>query len=338
MERMIIVSDYIEGQPVVASVRYQGIMNYLAQDREIIVINNENLGFQNSDFASVNYKYSTTKAKFTQDFTKQDVQRVTVIEKILRTPFILSIWRNYKYSKSKFNKKNESLYLQIDECLDKNQVKAILVTVPDIYNLYILEYIKKKYPNIPAVVEVRDILNHSIGKGNPSHAYKKAEKMMLNYADGIIALSKGIYEHYKTISPHKNIKIIRNGYDHELLSSCQYEPLVNKREITLAHIGSIYKGRNIKDFVQGLLKFHEETGIKVIFNIVGILDKEALEDINSMENNEGIELNIIGTVPHKEAIQYLKECDVSVIITHKEGSGYAIPGKTFEYIGACKLY
>ncbi|MEK5204713.1 glycosyltransferase [Bacillus sp. FSL R10-2789] len=336
MERMIIVSDYIEGQPVVASVRYQGIMNYLAQDREIIVINNENLGFQNSDFASVNYKYSTTKAKFTQDFTKQDVQRVTVIEKILRTPFILSIWRNYKYSKSKFNKKNESLYLQIDECLDKNQVKAILVTVPDIYNLYILEYIKKKYPNIPAVVEVRDILNHSIGKGNPSHAYKKAEKMMLNYADGIIALSKGIYEHYKTISPHKNIKIIRNGYDHELLSSCQYEPLVNKREITLAHIGSIYKGRNIKDFVQGLLKFHEETGIKVIFNIVGILDKEALEDINSMENNEGIELNIIGTVPHKEAIQYLKECDVSVIITHKEGSGYAIPGKTFEYIGACK--
>ncbi|PGK86589.1 hypothetical protein CN911_30230, partial [Bacillus thuringiensis] len=71
-----------------------------------------------------------------------------------------------------------------------------MVTVPDVYGLYILEYIKEKYPDIPAVVEVRDIIDHNIGTGNPTYIYRKAEKIMLKYADGIIALSKGIYKHY----------------------------------------------------------------------------------------------------------------------------------------------
>lgn len=336
MKNTLVISDYIEGKPVVASVRYTGIIKYLKEEMKIIVINNEDFGECKSEFSEINYKYYTKNAKFTQDFSKQSGNKVSIIERLMRNSLVLSGWRTYKYSQYQFDKRNQTLYKEIDRYLEKNKIDYIFVTVPDIYGLYILRYIKTRYPGIPTVVEVRDILNHKIGKGNPVYTYKKAEKLLLQYADKIITLSQGIYNHYRKIDSTKDMVIIRNGYDHELFIDCEYELIGEKREIILAHVGSIYKGRNIKDFIMGLLKFNHTTGIKVIFNIVGILDKEALEDIKSVELSDGVQVNVVGSLPHEEAIQYLKDCDISILITHRRGSGYAIPGKVFEYIGACK--
>lgn len=336
MKNTLVISDYIEGKPVVASVRYTGIIKYLKEEMKIIVINNEDFGEYKSEFSEVNYKYYTKSAKFTQDFSQQSGDKVSIIERLMRNSLVLSGWRTYKYSQYQFDKRNQTLYKEIDRYLEKNKIDNIFVTVPDVYGLYILRYIKTRYPDIPTVVEVRDILNHKIGKGNPVYTYKKAEKLLLKYADKIITLSQGIYNHYREINSTKNMIIIRNGYDHELFIGSEYKLIEGKKEIILAHVGSIYKGRNIKDFIIGLLKFNHNTGIKVTFNIVGILDKEAFEDIRSVELNDGVQVNVVGSLPHEEAVQYLKDCDISVLITHRRGSGYAIPGKVFEYIGACK--
>jgi glycosyltransferase involved in cell wall biosynthesis len=133
--------------------------------------------------------------------------------------------------------------------------------------------------------------------------------------------------------------VITNGYNPMDFEGCEYNPINEKAEIRLAHVGSIYKGRNLKDFIGALIKISKKNNIKIQFDIVGYLDNEASEDIKKI----GLELqetrvvvNILGTLPHKEAIKYLKQCDISVILTHKIGSEYAIPGKTFECIGACK--
>ncbi|MBP0725125.1 hypothetical protein J5Y03_07955 [Bacillus sp. RG28] len=338
MKTVLMISDYIEGQPVVASVRYTGLMKYFAKYMNIVTINNKLLGEEQSKFSIINYKYLTPNNIYSQNFNaKESIPNKKPLEKLLRNRWVLSSWRNYKYNEYKFKQANRALFNKLDLYLAENTVDAIFVTVPDIYGLFILKDIKKKYPNLPAIVEVRDILNNKIGTGNPTFALKKAEKIMLEYSDGIIALSQGIYNYYKDLKPDIKITIIRNGYDHELFLDSKYESvLVKDNKLVLAHIGSIYKGRNIKEFIYGLMDFHIKTGIFVDFNIIGILDKEAIEGINEFKVSNGVNVNLLGTLPHKNAVEYLKKSNIAVIITHKKGSDYAIPGKAFEYIGACK--
>lgn len=113
----------------------------------------------------------------------------------------------------------------------------------------------------------------------------------------------------------------------------------DKESLTLVHIGSIYNGRNIKEFIKGLIKFSNTTKRKINFNVVGFLDNQAKRDIETIKselNKSNVKLNIIGTVDHSKAIEYLINSDISVVLTHIKGSNYAIPGKTFECIGAEK--
>lgn len=336
MEKLIVVSDYIEGQPVVASVRYSGLMKYLTEHFSIITLNDLKYGEFKSAYSQVNFKFNTINSAFTQQLN--DNVKKGRLQKVLRNKIVLSIWRNYKYSKYKFNKLNMSFYSEIDEYLRNNDVSAIFVTVPDVFGLYIIEFVKKKYQNIPVIIEIRDIINHEIGIGNPRYIFKKAEKIIFDHADGIIAVSQGIYDYYKEKNKDIDIRLIRNGYDEQYFIGCEYNSFCSiNKEITLTHVGSIYKGRNIKDFINGLKLFCKQTGIKVNFSIVGVLDSEAIEDIQSIENEDDkVNINIFGSVKHERALQILKHSDVAVILTHKKGSQYAIPGKTYEYIGACK--
>jgi glycosyltransferase involved in cell wall biosynthesis len=339
MEKIIIISDFIEGQSVVASVRYEDLMPYINKHYETIVINKEMYGSFKSEYAQSNYKFKTIKSKYTQSLNDKEISKPnSKFERILRNKLILSIWRNFSNSKFKFNKLNKTLFNELNKVMQNNDVYAIFLTVPDIHGLYIMEYLKRKY-NVPVVVEVRDILNNNIGKGNPRFIMKKAERILITRADGIIALTKGIQEHYRKLNANKKMTVITNGYNPMDFEGCEYNPINGKAEIRLAHVGSIYKGRNLKDFIAALIKISKKNNIKIELDIVGYLDSEASEDIKEIRaelQETTVIVNILGTLPHKEAIKYLKQCDISVILTHKIGSEYAIPGKVFEYIGACK--
>lgn len=338
MKKLLIISDFIENQPVVASVRYCDLMPYISKKFFTIVINDEGKGNKKSIYSNVNFKYNISKSKFTQRIELRNKKR-NLIETLLRNKLILTIWRNYSNSFYCFRKKNIGMLKELDDFLLLNSIEAIFITVPDIHGLYILDYIKRKHIKIPAIVEVRDILNNKIGGGNPSYTLKNAERILINRADGIIALSNGIEEYYKKFDTDKKIRVITNGYNAEDFKDCKYESINNKNEITLAHVGSIYKGRNIKDFISALIKLSKTSNINVVFNEVGFLDSEAIKDIEELSDDikgSKVKVNILGTMSHEEAIKYLIECDISVILTHKIGSEYAIPGKTFEYIGASK--
>ena len=337
LKKLMIISDFIEGQPVVASVRFSEIMKHLEALYELYIVNDFKYGSQPSLYSDFSLKYTTIDSKFSNQLSEQKNKK-GLLEKWLRNKFLLKIWRSYKFSNTLFNKNNKEFYQNLFELLSSTKIDYIFVTVPDIYVIYIMKFIKENFPHIVIIVEVRDILNHNIGEGNPTTILKKAEKTMINYSDGIIALTTTIADYYKKLSKgNVDIQMIRNGFYGDNFLSCQYEGCIkNKKKLTFAHIGSIYKGRNIKDFIKGLILFYKKTGVEVVFNIVGVIDNEAYEDISKIFGIKEIEINIVGVVPHEKALDYLKNCDVSVIITHKTGSNYAIPGKTFEYIGACK--
>lgn len=338
---IIVISDYMEGQPVVASVRYAGIMQCFAEKYTLLAVNDQRCGMKKTKFSDDNYKFQTLDSVFTQHFQGDAAARSrhrSKLERYLRQKWLLSIWRNYKLSRYIFMQKNKTLFHQLKRYLNEHEVAAVFVTVPDIYGLYILDFIKQTSSHIPAIVEIRDIINHDIGEGNPKFSLKRAEKLLCKHADGVIALTSGIERYYRNMNPMLDLRVIMNGYDERHFSDCNFPlSLTEKEHITLAHIGSIYKGRNISEFIEGLMLFNRRTGIRITFNIVGLLDQQALQDIHSLKlSGDGVTVQIIGSVEHEQAVGWLKSADIAVILTHVKGSDYAIPGKTFEYIGACK--
>lgn len=338
---LIVISDYMEGQPVVASVRYAGIMPCFAEKYVLLAINDQRFGTGKTVYSDDNYKFHTTNSVFTQTFDGNGTaggKKTGTLERLLRHKWVISIWRNVKLSKRLFNQKNKGLFLQLDRYLAEYEVAAVFVTVPDVYGLYVLDYIKQKHPHIPAIIEIRDIINHDIGEGNPKLSFKRAEKLVCKHGDGVIAVSQGIEKYYRGLDSALDIKLVMNGYDEQYFSECTYHSKAStEHHVTLAHIGSIYKGRNIAEFIEGLQIFSNRTGIQVTFNIVGLLDQQALHDIQNLEpSKNGVTIQIIGSVEHHKAVEWLKSADIAVILTHVKGSDYAIPGKTFEYIGACK--
>ncbi|WP_152395113.1 glycosyltransferase [Paenibacillus guangzhouensis] len=342
MKKVIIISDYIEGQPVVASVRFAGLMRYFREHYELVCLSDRKYAVSASKYAGVNYTYQTAESMFTQTMNgavkpKKSWWRART-EQLLRQKWVISSWRNYKYSQHKFNQLNQDLFEQLDDMLRSMEVAAVFVTIPEVYGLYILDYIKRKRPDIPAIIEIRDIINHNIGGGQPRLTYRRAEQKLAALADGVVAVSQGILDYYQQDYRHLDIRLIRNGYDENYFSACAYRPIEPSVEhLTFAHIGSIYKGRNIRAFIEGLKCFQHQTGIQITLQIVGLLDDQAAEDIHSVElSGSGLTIDIVGSVAHEKAVELLKRSDIAVILTHVQGSDYAIPGKTFEYIAACK--
>lgn len=330
------ITDYIEGFPVVASVRYSDLMEQYNKAFDVVVVNDLKYGDSKSKYSKENLKFYTGKLNFNVNNinSKKDS-----FKDLFRQDWILKIWRNYKYSYIKFKRDNNNNLNKINEYIKNNKIKKIFITVPDVYAIYIAKYIKDINKNIIIITEIRDILNHSIGKGNPRFVMKNAEKIMLKISSGLIVLSEGIENYYRRMNYNKTIALIKNGYSSKDFENFDYKYKSRKETLVLSHIGSIYKGRNIKDLILALIKYSDERNIKIIFDIVGFLDNEALNDLNEIDcmvKKSNVVLNVIGTVEHKKAIEYLMNSDVAVILTHISGSGFAIPGKTFEYIGAEK--
>jgi len=342
-ETLIVISDYVEGEPVVASVRYAGLMNHFRDRYELIVINDVKYGAAASGYAAENYKYATCDSAFSQTMTGGARRAETsglrqLAENLLRNKWTLTAWRNYKYSKHKFDRMNRRLYAKLDRLLAEKEIAAVFATVPDVYPLYVLDHIKRKLPHVPALVEIRDIIDHRIGEGNPGFVYKQAERMISGLADGLVAVSQGIFQHYRIRNPRAEMRLIRNGYDEPLFTDAKFLPLSGTAgHLTLVHIGSIYKGRNVKALLEGLELFYRQTGISVTLHIAGLLDRQALRDLDEAEYSEpAVTVRVHGSMEHAEAVRLLKQADAAVILTHVRGSDFAVPGKTFEYIGACK--
>ncbi|MEC0369201.1 hypothetical protein [Paenibacillus chibensis] len=338
---IIVISDYREGQPVVASVRYLGLMKHLADKYDIIAIHNRKYGESPVPFATESYTFVTLDSRFSNLSEAHGKPARSGIGKkylgrIIRRNWIVSSWANYKFSKFTFRRLNRDLYQKLSSMTEK-EVAAIYTTIPDVYGLYLAEYLQQLLPSAATIIEIRDILNHDIGQGQPRFILKRVENK-LSIADGIVAVSAGIQQYYRKQHPSMDIELIRNGFDEEYFYDCSYRGIRNSGDqLILSHIGSIYKGRSIRVFVEGLSLFHQQTGIKVVFQVIGLLDRKAYEDIHSLKiPGEGVEVRIMGSVDHETAVSLLTASDIAVILTHPNGSHYAIPGKTFEYIGACK--
>ncbi|MDT8716147.1 hypothetical protein IAI10_05725 [Clostridium sp. 19966] len=345
MDNVLFLTDYIEGQPVVASIRYEELMLYFQKKFNIFVVNDNKYGSYNSEFGVENFKFITERKiknfKQKNQEYNQNVFKIK-IKKMVKNKYIKKIYKYVMFNNKKFFLSNRKLLQKLNSLIQEKEIKYIFITVPDIYVIYIADYLKRKNKQLQVISEIRDLIVNKIfiENGIPKSILKNAEKIMLKTSNEIIALSDGIENEYK-VKFKNNIVIIKNGYNEELFKRFSYRKLEldDKKTLIFSHVGSIYTGRNISEFIAALYELNLIIHKKIIFNIIGYVDDQGIIDISNVKkkyNNENVQINILGSMEHSKAIEAMFDSDILVIITHQSGSEYAIPGKTFEYIGACK--
>ncbi|PID58418.1 MAG: hypothetical protein CR986_07885 [Ignavibacteriae bacterium] len=164
------------------------------------------------------------------------------------------------------------------------------------------------------------------------------EKKVLNKADKVVCISKLdiTLDFGKKVSPTKCINI-PNGYDEEDFENLNLN--YNHKKFILLHLGAINKERNpvslfkgIKNLAQKKIITPENFMLKFVGNVENIVTK-TIEDLDI-----GNYIEIIPYKPHKEALSYIEDASVMLLlITRSEKNKRILPGKTFEYLRTLKF-
>jgi glycosyltransferase involved in cell wall biosynthesis len=215
----------------------------------------------------------------------------------------------------------------------ENNIDTVITTGPP-HSLHMIGMKLRKKNNIRWIADFRDPWT-TIGyqKDLKLSAYsedrhKALEKKVLNSADTIIVTSKTTKAEFAKITP-KPIEIITNGYDIERKA----DPKLDKK-FTVAHIGSLLSERNpqilwqaLSELVKEIPEFSDYFELKLI----GTVSHEVLESVTNYNLKKYT--NLLGYVPHSEAILHQQKSQVLLLIEiNSIDTKSIIPGKIFEYM------
>lgn len=158
--------------------------------------------------------------------------------------------------------------------------------------------------------------------------HKFLESKVLNAANTIVVTSNNTKQNFLSLT-NKPIEVITNGYDYESVGRVELDT-----KFSIAHIGSLLSDRNPEVLWRVLEELKTENKIfasMLQLNFVGSVSKDVLRSLE--EHNLSQYVNVVGYVPHVEAIKHQKKSQVLLLIEiDSEETKCIIPGKLFEYM------
>lgn len=233
-------------------------------------------------------------------------------------------WNRYAYRKAK-------------EVIRKNNIKHVVTTSPPHSTQLIGLKLKRHFKSdIKWISDFRDpwtdvyyyeLLQHSFVSDKINHYY---ERKVIEQSDSIITVGQlfkdSLLSKTTKVSADK-IAIIPNGFDPE---DFHMEPQKDPDTFVISYTGTIsdhYQPEAFFISLAQLIKKYPEAPIR--FRFVGLVSNNIkhfiLEQI-------GDKAEFIPPVSHDEAIQYMLDADMLLLVT--QGEKGTIPGKTFEYMAS----
>lgn len=229
-------------------------------------------------------------------------------------------WNKYALAKAK-------------EIIEAEGITTIVTTSPPHSTQLIGLELKKQYPNINWVADLRDPWTDIYYNSDLYPTYwalkrnLKYERSVLMGADKIITVSQDCKRLFaeKTDVDDK-ITVVPNGYDETDFE----EKKLEKGEITPNYILS-YVGVLAPQYDLTPLKALVHGRKDILLRFVGVVSEEKQKEINSWS----APTEFIPYVSHREAIQYMLSSDVLLLfipnVLNNEG---ILTGKLFEYLAA----
>ena len=226
----------------------------------------------------------------------------------------------------------------LSDYLNENPVDAIVTTGPP-HSMHLIGMgLKKNFPSLPWVADFRDPwTNIDFYKDLnltwlADKIHHKLEREVLQNADTVLVVSRGMEEEFALMKP-KKLRVITNGYDE---SDVQVGTLTLDGRFSISHIGTLNAARNprivwkvLSEICAENVDFKKDLQIQ----LVGKVDFSVLEDIQSYGLQE--QLLKIDYLSHSEAIAKQNSSQVLMLLINQSGNAKGIlTGKFFEYLAA----
>ncbi len=225
------------------------------------------------------------------------------------------------------------------EIIEKEGITCIVTTSPPHSTQLIGLKLKRRYPGIRWIADLRD-------PWTDIYYYKKFypaffprmidsayEKNVLSSADRIITVGKSLKELFasKIEGIEEKIEVISNGYDEDDFKALYSS---NPKVFTISYIGTLSGVYPVTGFLKAL-NILTENGIGYRLRFTGIVSPEQKEMICTAAGNENIEF--IPFSGHSIAVANMLDTSaLLLVIPDHASSGSIITGKLFEYLASGK--
>jgi glycosyltransferase involved in cell wall biosynthesis len=235
------------------------------------------------------------------------------------------------------------LAAQLATDMDPNAKTTILASIPTLDPLYVGAMLRRLgTPDTELVLEVRDVYARpEMCEYNSLRRRLEIfkEAMLIRHVDRFLFLTDEIKRRYCTYYPHlpamRAGKVITNGYDPQ-----EYGPVPRTdgrpELLHIGYFGSFYTSRNPDLLFQALSMLRQNDAPSFGLLRMHIWGEPGDYPLEAKIVEHGLKGTVVyhGIAPHDHVIREYTTAGVNLIITHRTGSSYALPGKLFEYIGA----
>ncbi len=229
----------------------------------------------------------------------------------------------------------------LKDYLSQNPVDVIVSSGPP-HSMHLIALgLKKEFPQLKWLADFRDpwteidFYEELMLSKSSDAKHKRLEFEVLNTANAVVSVGKGMNESFKKIlgKQQEKFHVITNGFDEDDI----YKGILEKdKKFSIAHIGTLVKSRNpetlwkvLKQLVNENESFKKDLEIKLVGK-VDFFVKEQLEKYGLSSF-----LHKIDYLPHSEVIKEQQKTKVLLLLVNQTKNAKAIvTGKIFEYLAA----
>lgn len=234
---------------------------------------------------------------------------------------------------------NRYAFREASRLIEEEGITHIITTSPPHSTQLIGLRLKKKYPGIKWIADLRDAwtdiyyYDHFYPTAIAKSIDSYYEKSVIQCADKIITVGNNLSQMFSSKAGWVSSKfaVLPNGFDEE-----DFEGIRNTdpERFTITYVGTLSEIYPTEGFFRALGELEKE-GKDFIVRFVGSLPSETKEKIRSLIGSE--KTDFISYTEHPNAIRLMASSSLLVIIIPETKESRAItPGKVFEYIAVQK--
>lgn len=228
-----------------------------------------------------------------------------------------------------------------EKLIEKNNIKNVILTAPPFSFLKIASKLKKKFPELNIIIDIRDILDfYTIGL---SVVQKEKEILRLSKAlysaNYVLSVADHMTDLYSKLIPEQRRKFltITNGYDEadfaNISDDISENMDKNQRKITMVYTGNLIPACNkyVLSFLEAVKRIKEENQeiyLNLEIKFFGVKEKTCFKFV---EENKLDIVKFYGNVSVKEAHKEIAKSNFCLLFQADFYYKFALETKFFEY-------
>jgi glycosyltransferase involved in cell wall biosynthesis len=234
---------------------------------------------------------------------------------------------------------NKYAFKKACEIITKEKIENIITTSPPHSTQLIGLKLKKKFPGINWIADLRDPWTeiYYYDQFYPTFISKAIdlnyEKEVLNNADKILTVGESLKNLFssKTDGLESKTAVITNGYDEsDFKETKKTIPLV----FTITYVGTLSDNYPVEGFINAIKNF-ALTGDNFLLRFIGTVSQNNKQLIRTNVSDACLEF--IPYVDHSSAVKYMLSTSALLLIIPDHSSNKSIiTGKLFEYLASDK--